>query len=177
MIAKFPASTGIEAQMAETSSLVSLDGLSVKGLVPEQIIRMEAPEYLCPTMDYNVTFERGINVLYGDRSHIYISGTASIDNKGEVVYPNDARKQAERTLLNIVALLNPQKATLGDMSYLIIYLRNFVDIKAVREVVDSAMPSHIPRLYVKAPVCRPGWLVEIEGEAVVKIKTEYPEFS
>ena len=176
MVSKFPASTGIEAQMAEPSSLMSMDAFSIKGIVPEQVIRMEAPENLCPTMDYAVTFERGINVCYGDRSHIYISGTASIDNKGEVVHPNNAGKQTERTLENIKALLEPQNARLGDMAYLLIYLRNFSDRDRVKEVVDATVPSAIPRIYLKAPVCRPGWLVEIEGEAILKASTAYPDF-
>ncbi|MFN2115781.1 MAG: sugar phosphate nucleotidyltransferase, partial [Anaerolineae bacterium] len=53
------------------------------------------------TIDYGVTFERGIRIRFGDRSHLHISGTASIDKCGEIVHPGDILKQTERTVANI----------------------------------------------------------------------------
>lgn len=64
-----------------------------------------ARDYLNPTYEYGVTFERGVRVDYGDRSHIFISGTASIDNRGRVVHAGDVRRQTERMWENVEALL------------------------------------------------------------------------
>ena len=75
------ASTGIQGQIADSRSLVLLDAYAVDGLQAGQIRFLHAPEYLNPTYEYGVTFERGTAVEYGDRKHIFVSGTASIDNR------------------------------------------------------------------------------------------------
>ena len=45
---------------------------------------------------YKGTFEQGTRLVPGDRSLCFISGTASIDSKGQVVHPFDVTKQTER---------------------------------------------------------------------------------
>jgi hypothetical protein len=40
------------------------------------------------------------------------------------------------------------------------------DANLVESVLASVLSPNIPRIMVKAPVCRPGWLVEIEGIAL-----------
>ncbi len=76
---RYIASTGIEGKTAQTQLLVTMDSLSIGNLKEEQIVRMEALENLSSTIVYGVTFERGTRIRFGDRSHLYISGTASID--------------------------------------------------------------------------------------------------
>ena len=89
-------STGIGGRHADPKVLVQMDTYAVAGLQPEQIHFLYAPTHLNPTYEYGVSFERGTYVDYGDRRQIFISGTASINNKGEVVYPGNIRKQTER---------------------------------------------------------------------------------
>ena len=86
-------STGIGGLPAGTASLVQLDTYAMTGLPPAQQRYLYAPSHLNRTIDYGVTFERGTLVEYGDRGHIYISGTASIDNQGSVVHPGDIVRQ------------------------------------------------------------------------------------
>jgi enamine deaminase RidA (YjgF/YER057c/UK114 family) len=146
------------------------------GLKPEQIVRMQALSNLSPTITYGVTFERGLKVLFGDRAHLHISGTASIDSKGQIMYPGDVQKQTRRTIENIRALLEPHKAGLEDMAYLKVYLRDPENFSTVEKVLSENIPRHIPCLLLEAPVCRPGWLVEIEGTAVTAEQHNYPNF-
>ena len=73
---------------------------------------------------YGVTFERGLRVRFGDRSHLYISGTASIDKNGDVIHVSDVKNQRRQTLDNVKALLSPHGARLKDMAYIIVYLRS-----------------------------------------------------
>ena len=49
-----------------------LDAYAVDGLQAEQIRFLHAPEYLNPTYEYGVTFERGTAVEYGDRKQIFM---------------------------------------------------------------------------------------------------------
>lgn len=159
-------STGIEGRHADPNVFVQMDTYAVKGLHPGQIQFLYAPAHLNPTYEYGVTFERGTAVTYGDRKQIFISGTASIDNKGEIVYPGDILKQTGRMLENIEALLQETGAGLTDIMQAIVYLRDPADYRVVKQYIESRHPS-FPHLIVHAPVCRPGWLIETECMAVV----------
>jgi len=173
---RYIASTGIEALFKDVNSLVSFDALNISRLDPRQIIRMEAPEHMCPTHKYGVTFERGTKIEFGDRRHLYISGTASIDNKGSVLYPSDVTKQSERALENVAALLRPHGADINDLAYLIVYVRNIKEAKRAMSVIEKAVVNPIPVFVVFAPVCRPSWLVEIEGVGITPCSTEFKDF-
>lgn len=173
---RYLASTGIEGKARNVDTLATLDALSIGGLKEEQLVRMDAPSHMSPTIDYGVTFERGTRVRFGDRSHLYISGTASIDTAGEVMYLGDAQRQTERALENIDALLKPQGATLSDMAYLYVYVRNPASFDTIRAVVNQTVPQHVPVLFLDGSVCRPEWLVEIEGVGLIPDDAPFPAF-
>lgn len=160
------ASTGIGGRNADPAVLVTMDTYAVKGLKPEQIQFLYAPTYLNPTYEYGVTFERGTAVHYADRTQVFISGTASIDNKGNILYPGDICRQAARMLKNISALLAEAGATTGDILQAIVYLRDTADYQVVERFLAENYPD-LPHIIVHAPVCRPGWLIEMECIAVV----------
>jgi enamine deaminase RidA (YjgF/YER057c/UK114 family) len=161
----FISSTGIEGRHADPEIIVLMDAYSIGGVVPEQIRFLEAPQHLNPTHEYGVTFERGTSIDFGDRRHIYLSGTASIDNRGEIVHRNDVNRQVERAITNIAALLDDAEATLHDVAQMIVYLRDVADTEAVNRYLAKHHPQ-VPKVVVLAPVCRPGWLVEIECIAI-----------
>lgn len=173
---RYIASTGIEGFSKETNSLVAFDAYAIRNLKREQLVRMEALDHLSPTIQYGVTFERGTRVRFGDRSHLHISGTASIDSEGKVVHLHDVKKQAKRTLENVRALLNPHGADLKDMAYILGYVRNLKDRKKVMDVLKDEVPDNIPLLLLEGAVCRPSWLVELEGVAIIPDTTDYPPF-
>lgn len=162
----FIASTGIGGRTASKSVYVSMDAYSIIGLKPGQVSYLYAPSHLNRTCEYGVSFERGAVVRYGDRSHIIISGTASIDNRGNVVCPGDVLKQTERMLENVDALLEEGGGSFDDVLYSIVYLRDIADYGAVAEMLGKRFPD-MPMQIVYAPVCRPGWLIEMECLAVV----------
>lgn len=160
------ASTGIGGRNADPAVLVTMDTYAVKGLKPEQIQFLYAPTHLNPTYEYGVTFERGTAVHYADRTQVFISGTASIDNKGNILYPGDICQQAARMLKNISALLTEAGATTEDIQQAIVYLRDTADYQVVEHFLAENYPG-LPHIIVHAPVCRPGWLIEMECMAVV----------
>jgi enamine deaminase RidA (YjgF/YER057c/UK114 family) len=162
----FPASTGIEGRSADHRDLLLLDVFAVKGLQPGQSQSMAVTTHMNSTVEYGVTFERGRAVTFGDRRHLYISGTASIDNQGRILHPGDVSRQTERAIENVAALLASSEANPADMRYLLVYLRDTVDAQAVEAVIAASPLGAVPRIIVHAPVCRPGWLVEIEGVAI-----------
>lgn len=159
------ASTGIGGSPADTRALVQLGSLAVLGLHPRQQRYLYAPTHLNPTHEYGVTFERGTAVSYGDRSHIYISGTASIDNKGQVMHVGDVVAQTRRMWENVETLLAEAGASFADVMQIIVYLRDTADAKRVTEMFHERFPN-IPTVVTLAPVCRPTWLIEMECIAV-----------
>lgn len=161
-------STGIEGRHPDPEVLVQLDAYSVRGLKPEQIQYLYAPTHLNPTYEYGVTFERGVTVTYGDRKQIYLSGTASINNKGEIIYPGNILKQTERMMENVEVLLQEGGATASDIVQALIYLRDPADYLLVKKYLEEQYPS-MPYLILLAPVCRPGWLIEMESIAEVNV--------
>lgn len=161
------ASTGIEGACSHRFDSIAMDAYSNLDLAPGQMTYLNDLDQLCLTRDYNVTFERGTRIAYADRAHCYISGTASIDKSGQILHVGDVVGQLQRALDNVNALLKAGSASLADMMFLIVYLRDQSDFARV----DSFLRCHLlflPRLVVQGPVCRPGWLVEIEGMAITR---------
>lgn len=157
----FITSTGIGGRHANPQALVLMDTYAVLGIQPEQIHYLYAPSHLNPTYEYGVSFERGTYIDYGDRRQVFISGTASINHKGEIVHPGNIRKQVERMWANVEALLKETGCDFTHVAHLLIYLRDIADYTMVKEMFENRFPD-IPKVFLQAPVCRPGWLVEME---------------
>jgi enamine deaminase RidA (YjgF/YER057c/UK114 family) len=151
--------------MQHHEELVTMDALLERGLDARQIRFMTAESHLCPTHRYGVTFERGTGVVYGDRTHYFISGTASIDKDGQILHDGDFDKQVERTVENIGVLLAEQGAHLSDLKQAIVYLRDPSEGARARRLLASLLPESVPLVMVEGRVCRPGWLIEIEAIA------------
>ena len=161
----FISSTGIGGSPADTRALVQMGTYALTGFVPAQQRYLYAPTHLNPTYEYGVTFERGTVMEYGDRAHVFISGTASINNKGEVVHVGDIVKQTERMWENVNALLEEGGTSFDDVMQIIVYLRDICDYPVVKAMFDRKFPD-TPHVITLAPVCRPTWLIEMECIAV-----------
>lgn len=167
----FISSTGINGRNADPSVLVQLDTYAVTGIRAEQMQYLYAPTHLNPTYEYGVSFERGTRMDYGDRRQVFISGTASIDNKGNVLHVGDIRKQTERMWENVEALLNEAECSFDDVGQMIVYLRDTADYAVVNRMFEERFPG-VPKVIVHAPVCRPGWLIEMECMATKAVQNE-----
>ena len=66
---------------------------------------------------------------------------------------------------NVEVLLAEAGAGFDDVAQMIVYLRDIADYQAVRKMYEARFPNH-PKVFLWAPVCRPGWLVEMECIAV-----------
>jgi len=168
--------TGIEGQNARPQSLITFDALAMLGLEKEQISFVDALDHLNRTDEYGVTFERSARLDHADRSRIYLAGTASIDAEGQVVHAGDVVRQTDRTLENMSALLEAAGASLDDVAEMIVYLRDPSDAQRVVAHLDATQPG-LPFVIVRASVCRPSWLVEMEGAAIVANRdSRWPAF-
>lgn len=155
------ASTGIGGDNADRSACVTFDSYSVKGLDDGAVKYLYGASHLNRTSDYGVAFERGVAIDLGDRVRVFISGTASIDNKGEIMYPGDIVRQTGRMCENVEVLLDEASMRPSDIQQAIVYVRDTADADVVGKLIEARYPG-LPFVLVLAPVCRPGWLVEME---------------
>jgi len=162
------ASTGIGGRDHDHKVFCKMDAIAIKGIKKEQIHYLYALDHLNRTSEYGVRFERGTYVDFAGRRRVYISGTASIDNKGEIMYKGDIRKQTLRMWENIEALLKEAGCSFQNVAQFAIYLRDIADYKVVERMFSEKFPD-TPYIILHAPVCRPGWLIESECIAIKEI--------
>lgn len=169
-------STGIGGRVADSKVSVCMDAYAIKGLLPNQMTFLYALDHMNRTSEYGVSFERATQIDYGDRRHVFVSGTASIDNKGQVVYPRDIKRQVKRMWENVDAILNEAEMYFDDITFALVYLRDPADYVVVSTMFHEQFP-HTPYVLLHAPVCRPGWLIEMECMAVKANHDErFPNF-
>lgn len=157
----FIASTGIGGRSLGKNVCVAIDFLTASNIQPDDKLFLHALDHLNPTHEYGVAFERGVRISLPRKYQYFISGTASINNRGEVINIGNVTKQTERLLENIEALLADGEATMNDVKYFIIYLRDLADAPVVESYMNKVYPD-VPRIITYAKVCRPAWLVEME---------------
>lgn len=127
----------------------------------------EAFEYEKPS-----SFSRGMRIELGTLVILLISGTASIDERGNSIYPGDVRAQTKRTFDNITGLLAAEGATWHDVVRTTCYLRDIErDYDAFNEVRtafyrDAGLDPLPASTGIEAKLCRPELLVEIEAIAM-----------
>ena len=113
-----------------------------------------------------MTFERGTVLTLDGLRTALISGTASIDPAGNVLHVGDIEAQTLRSWENVDVLLEEAGMSFGDVTMMLVYIRNLDDYAAVRRLYDERFGSSIPNLILHAPICRPTWLMETECIAV-----------
>lgn len=167
---RYPASTGIGACWAGAGTGpgagLGAELMAIKGLSEAQVRAMRDERNMPAAMSYGVSFERGIAVRYGDRLHCHVSGTASIGPQGGILHPGNAARQTEQALKNVENLLGAEGLGLSHLAYLLAYVRDPASAPRVRATLDRCLPATVPSLILEGAVCRPGWLVEVEGMAL-----------
>jgi len=135
---------------------------------------IRAPEVLNEPIEYEKSFSRGIRLELDKYAFLFISGTASIDERGNTYCPHDFLAQVDRTYKNLTALLKSGGASWQNVVKTVCYLKNvrrdYGKFNAYRnkfysKIKLSPFPASVA---VGAELCRPELLVEIEATAVVK---------
>jgi len=165
-VKRLPASTGIEATLYPEQALCAMDLYAV--LNPEGVgVEVMHTPTLNEADDYGSAFSRGMKVDLPEKTVLYISGTASVDEHGDTVHVGDVRKQMERMLVNVRELLAPHGATFEDMVQMATFLKYADYLETFQDALKEWGIDHIPNTLVEAGVCRPDLLCELEGIAVL----------
>jgi enamine deaminase RidA (YjgF/YER057c/UK114 family) len=136
--------------------------------------QIKAPGALCEAYDYPrpVPFSRGLRVEIGPVTMLFISGTASVDERGVSVHAGDFRAQARRMFRNISDLLAAEGASWKDVVKTSCYIADFKYYDEFNEerkaFYDSqGLDPYPASTCVGAALCRPELLVEAEVTAIV----------
>ena len=182
----YPASTGIGADglgILMSAIAVRTDAEKSPGLVT---VPLENPEQT-PAFDYGAVyspqspkFSRAMALASGNTCHIYISGTASI-NDSETQFVGDPAAQTRRTIRNILDLISGANlkrhglsgfyATLDNLAIARVYIKREADYPLIRSIADEAFRG-TPITYTFTDICRDDLLVEVEGLAVCSQKEQ-----
>lgn len=133
---------------------------------PRQVSAFHYPEHYSPR---SPTFSRAVLKSWGEQTHLYVSGTASIVGH-ETRHPGDQLAQLDECLVNIEALvrLSGNKhglpiERLAQLSLLKVYLRHPADLAAVSERLRQRLGESLPVLFLHGDICRSDLLLEVEG--------------
>jgi len=142
---------------------------------------IEARHMINEAYDYTkkVSFVRGMRVELGEVAMLFVSGTASVGERGQSVHVGDVKAQARRALANIRALLESQGADFHDVVRTTCYLADFRCYDEFNEVrnrfyEEEGLDPFPASTCVEARLCRPELLVEIEAIAVIPADREQP---
>ncbi|MGD0693631.1 MAG: Rid family hydrolase [Terriglobia bacterium] len=127
----------------------------------------EAHAYARPS-----SFSRGLRLDLKGITILLISGTASVGENGETLYPGDFQAQTWRTYRNITALLEAEGASWKDVVRTTCYLRDIErDYAAFNEIrtqffKEQGLDPLPASTGIQAILCRPDLLIEIEAMAM-----------
>lgn len=165
-VRRLPASTGIRAGLYPPGILCGYDLYTLLDPDSAQIEVMHTPT-LNEADEYGSSFSRGMKVVLPEKTVLYISGTASVDESGATVHVDDIRRQVERMLLNVQELLRAQNSTFGDLVQVITYLKRRSFLSTFTDVWQQWGLAGLPNSFVEAGVCRPDLLCELEAIAII----------
>jgi 2-iminobutanoate/2-iminopropanoate deaminase len=147
---------------------------------PVPRMAVSAPKVLNEAPLYHSFFSRGLAFDLGTTEVLLISGTASVDETGATVHPNDFIAQCWRTFRNISELLWARGMTWHNVVLTHCYLRDIGRDYTAFNNVRSQWYAYIglhpfpASVGVGATLCRPDLLVEIEAIALSVPKEAVP---
>ena len=161
-VVRLPASTGIEAALADSDSPLAMDVYAV-GSGGEATIEAMNPAPMGEARAYGSFFSRGLLLHQAGQKLAFVSGTASIDRRGRVVAPGDAKGQLCCMLDNAAGVLGQAGLGLTDTVSATAYLQRAGLLSEFRRAAQAAgLPASVPTAILVADICRPEWLCEIE---------------
>ena len=163
-----PASTGIGGAPPSDAQNMCLGLCAIQAPMPIEVQPMSSPT-LNEAWTYGADFSRGLKVVGTNAITLFISGTASVDEKGRTVHADDFEAQVERMILNISALLAQQNASFEDVVSAITYLKHPANASLLAKVFTKRKIQNFPNALVHARVCRPELLCEMEAIAVLPL--------
>jgi aminoacrylate peracid reductase len=116
------------------------------------------PQFPTPIAPYSAGAKAG--------NTVYVSGVLALGEGGTVLHPGDAAAQTRAVLDTIKTTLEAAGATLEDVAFNHIFLKDLADYAAFNSVYAEYFPGPKPARYcIKTDLVKPECLVEIASIA------------
>lgn len=97
---------------------------------------------------------------------LYVSGTLALDQEGNLVGKDDAKAQTCQVLESIKSVLQAAGGTMADITFNMIFLKDFADYAQMNNVYAEYFPQNPPARYcIRADLVKPEFLIEIASIA------------
>jgi len=165
----FPASTGIQGRTGDEEcvmDLLALDSAPDAGVIARPVRRTARQDQ---PFTYGSAFSRAmvIEAKRENKRTIYCSGTASINAAGETTHVGDPEGQCHEMLDCLAAILREQGAGFEHICHATLFCKTEQVYDVYRQVASARRLPQFPLVSVRADICRPDLLVEMELTAVV----------
>jgi enamine deaminase RidA (YjgF/YER057c/UK114 family) len=164
----FEVSAGAAAELVALIPAARIGPRAAKRAISAPEVLNEAHAYERPS-----SFSRGIRLDLPGSTMLFLSGTASIDERGATLHVGDFAAQCLRTYRNLSRLLECEGADWRDVVRTTCYLRDierdYATFNQLRTwFLGSAGCNPLPAsTAIQARLCRTDLLVEIEAIAVI----------
>ena len=99
---------------------------------------------------------------------LFVAGTVSINEHGELVGKGDIKTQTKQVLENIKKVIEAAGGTMQDVTRTRVFLTDFSNHAGMNEVYRTYFPVDPPaRSTVRVGLANPDYLIEIEATAVL----------
>lgn len=164
-----PASTGIEGKNPSGAStimdLLAVTQRSGTGIEVQPLygIRQRSP------YRYGSAFSRAMRLIEPEEKWLFVSGTASINEKGENIHIGDLHSQIKHTVKVVDSLIRPEGASFLDLCEATVFLKRKSDFSLYQKTAESLGLSDIPAVYLVADVCWKELLFELDAAFVTQL--------
>ncbi len=158
-----PASTGVGVTLPGHKALCA-DVFAFQPLDDRSRVVAVASPLQDSATNYGSSFSRAVEVQLPDWRHLFISGTASIDRKGNTVHPHDTKRQVELTMDVVQAILKARGRDWADVTRAVAYFPNIGN----RHLFDEYCRTRslrLPAVVTQCVICRDDLHFELEAEA------------
>lgn len=159
-----PASTGIGTPNAAGLALVAKAHAVRRHDGTPCVFRAESP-LQGEAISYGSAFSRAVDVRLSGARRLHVSGTASIDETGELVHLGSIEDQVGLTLNVVGRILERAGMNWTDAVRGVAYFRDAADVARWAECRAEAGVPAFPCVVSQCVVCWPGLLFELELEA------------
>jgi enamine deaminase RidA (YjgF/YER057c/UK114 family) len=166
-----PASTGVGTANKHGAALVGAV-LAIKPRSDRVQIEAVPSPLQCPALDYKSAFSRAVEVRLGGQRHLYVSGTASIDEHGASVCIDDFDGQVHHTMAVVEAILKSRQMTWTDTRRAVAYFTHLRDAAHFESLCRSCDVPDVSATAVHATICREELLFEFELDATAPARGE-----
>jgi aminoacrylate peracid reductase len=99
---------------------------------------------------------------------VYVSGTLAFDKDNNVAHVGDCAAQTRQVLETIKSVIETAGGTMDDVTFNMIFLKDWADYAAMNKVYAEYFPGEKPARYcIQCGLVRPDFLVEIASIAHV----------